>query len=92
MRGAETHRSTGAVARNRRWSGHVTLAWIAIGAVFAAIGAASERLASVWPSVEARRRPAGWRTVALATIAGLAAAAVVASCLAGASGSVLPEK
>jgi leader peptidase (prepilin peptidase)/N-methyltransferase len=78
MRGAETHRVTGAVAQGRRWIGHVTLAWIAVGAVFAAIGAASERLASVWPPIEARRRPASWRTVALATIAGLAAAGVVA--------------
>jgi len=55
----------------------VTLAGIAVGAAFAVIGAASERLASVWPPIEARRRPASWRTVALATVAGLAAAAVV---------------
>jgi len=56
----------------------VTLAWIAIGAAFAVAGAASERLASVWPPQEARRRPASWRTVALATIAGVVAAAVAA--------------
>lgn len=56
----------------------MTFAWIAVGAAFAVIGAASERLASVWPPIEARRRPASWRTVALATVAGLAAAAVVA--------------
>jgi leader peptidase (prepilin peptidase)/N-methyltransferase len=56
----------------------VTLAWIAIGAAFAVAGAASERLASVWPPQEARRRPASWRTVALATVAGVAAAAVAA--------------
>ena len=56
----------------------MTLAWIAIGAAFAVIGAASERLASVWPPIEARGRPAGWRTIALATVAGLAAAAVAA--------------
>ena len=55
----------------------VTIAAIAIGAAFAALGAASERLASVWPPDEARRRPASWRTIALATVAGLAAAAVV---------------
>ena len=56
----------------------MTLAWIAIGAAFAVAGAASERLASVWPPQEARRRPASWRTVALATIAGVVAAAVAA--------------
>ncbi len=56
----------------------MTLAWIAIGAAFAVAGAASERLASVWPAMEARRRPASWRTVALATIAGVGAAAVAA--------------
>ena len=56
----------------------MTLAWIAVGAAFAVIGAASERLASVWPAIEARRRPASWRTIALATIAGLAAAGIVA--------------
>lgn len=56
----------------------MTLAWIAVGAVFAVIGAASERLASVWPPIEAHGRPAGWRTIALATVAGLAAAAVAA--------------
>lgn len=56
----------------------MTLAWIAIGAAFAALGAASERLASVWPPDEAVRRPAGWRTVALAMAAGLGAAGVTA--------------
>ena len=56
----------------------MTLAWIAVGAAFAVIGAASERLASVWPPIEARRRPAGWRTIALATIAGSASAAIAA--------------
>lgn len=56
----------------------MTLAWIAIGAAFAVAGAASERLASVWPPQEARRRPASWRTVALAAVAGVVAAAVAA--------------
>jgi leader peptidase (prepilin peptidase)/N-methyltransferase len=51
---------------------------IGIGLVFAVIGAASERLASVWPPDEARRRPWSWRTVALAVACGVAAAAVVA--------------
>lgn len=78
MRGADTHRASGAAAQHRRWIGQVTLAWIAVGAVFAVIGAASERLAAVWPPIEARRRPASWRTIVLATIAGLAAAGVVA--------------
>lgn len=76
MRGAETHRAPG--RRRREVDRPVTLAWIAVGAVFAVIGAASERLASVWPPIEARRRPASWRTIVLATIAGLAAAAVAA--------------
>lgn len=56
----------------------MTLAGIAIGAVFAVIGAASERLASVWPDIEARRRPASWRTIGLAAVAGTAAAGVAA--------------
>ena len=56
----------------------MTLAWIAVGAVFAVIGAASERLASVWPPIEAQRRPASWRTIVLATVAGGAAAAIFA--------------
>ncbi|HEX7197361.1 MAG TPA: A24 family peptidase [Candidatus Limnocylindria bacterium] len=51
---------------------------IAVGGVFAVGGALAERLASVWPADEARRRPIGWRTVALALVSGLAAAAVVA--------------
>jgi leader peptidase (prepilin peptidase)/N-methyltransferase len=55
----------------------VTAASIAVGIVFAVAGAASERLASVWPPDEARRRPTSWRTVALATVSGVAAAAIV---------------
>jgi len=56
----------------------LSLASIAAGIAFAAAGALAERLASVWPADEARRRPFGWRTVALALVSGLAAAAVVA--------------
>ena len=55
----------------------MTLAAIAIGAAFAAAGALSERLASVWPADEARHRELGWRTVALAGVSGVAAAAIV---------------
>ena len=50
---------------------------ILVGILYAVAGAASERLASHWPAEEARRRPTSWRTVALATVSGLAAAAVV---------------
>ena len=56
----------------------LTLAPILAAGVFAVAGALSERLASVWPAEEARRRPPGWRTVALAVVSGLAAAALVA--------------
>jgi leader peptidase (prepilin peptidase)/N-methyltransferase len=56
----------------------LSLASIAAGIAFALAGALAERLASVWPADEARRRPTGWRTVALALVSGLAATAVVA--------------
>jgi leader peptidase (prepilin peptidase) / N-methyltransferase len=56
----------------------VSPAVIVVGGLFALAGALSERLASVWPAEEARRRPAGWRTVALAVVSGMAAAALVA--------------
>ena len=56
----------------------LTLGSIAAGIGFAALGAFGERLASVWPADEARRRSVGWRTVALAVAAGLGAAAIVA--------------
>lgn len=56
----------------------MTAASIAIGVLFAVAGAASERLASVWPPDEARRRPTSWRTVALAVVSGVAATAIVA--------------
>jgi leader peptidase (prepilin peptidase)/N-methyltransferase len=51
---------------------------VGIGIVFAALGAAAERLASVWPPDEAQGRGPGVRTVGLAGAAGLAAAALVA--------------
>ena len=50
----------------------MTLFALAAGVAFAAIGAAGERLASVWPPDEASRRRPGPRTVALAVAAGLA--------------------
>ena len=46
---------------------------------FAVLGAAAERLASVWPAEEASRRGPGLRTVGLAVGAGLAAGALVAT-------------
>jgi len=49
---------------------------VVAGLAFAAIGAAGERLASVWPPDEASRRAAGPRTVALAVAAGLAGGGV----------------
>lgn len=51
---------------------------LAIGGLFAIGGALAERLASVWPPDEARRRPFGWRTVALAATSGLVAAGIAA--------------
>jgi leader peptidase (prepilin peptidase)/N-methyltransferase len=47
------------------------------GAAFALIGAAAERIASVWPPEEASRRPPGLRTALLALASGLAAWAIV---------------
>jgi leader peptidase (prepilin peptidase)/N-methyltransferase len=49
---------------------------LAVVLAFAAIGAGAERLASVWPSDEASRRPPGIRTVLLALAAGLAGGAL----------------
>lgn len=54
----------------------MTIAALAAGIAFAAIGAGAERLASVWPPEEASRRAAGVRTVLLALAAGVAAAAI----------------
>jgi leader peptidase (prepilin peptidase) / N-methyltransferase len=76
MRGAATHRIAPGGAQET--SIHVNLLSIVIGVAFAAAGAGAERLASVWPADEARRRPLGMRTLALAAISGLAAAAIAA--------------
>jgi leader peptidase (prepilin peptidase)/N-methyltransferase len=51
---------------------------LAIAAVFALIGAAAERLASVWPPDEASRRGPGWRTLLLAVAAAAAGGAIAA--------------
>jgi prepilin signal peptidase PulO-like enzyme (type II secretory pathway) len=79
IRGAATHH---APRRQRRGpSGRkerVNLVSIAVGVAFAGIGAGAERLASVWPVDEARRRRIGARTVLLALASGLAGGAVVA--------------
>lgn len=50
---------------------------LAAGAGFALIGAAAERIASVWPPDEASRRPPGWRTGLFAVAAGAAGWAIV---------------
>jgi leader peptidase (prepilin peptidase)/N-methyltransferase len=49
---------------------------VGTGVVFAALGAAAERLASVWPADEASRRRPGVRTVLLALVSGLAGGAL----------------
>lgn len=54
------------------------LASIIAGVAFAIGGALSERLASIWPPDEAQGRAPGWRTVALAAVSGVVAAAIVA--------------
>jgi len=54
----------------------VTPLVIVAAAVFAVIGAVAERVASFWPPDEARRRPPGARTAALALLAATAAGAV----------------
>ena len=51
---------------------------IGAGLVFAALGAAAERLASVWPPDEASRRSAGWRTAVMAVLSAAAGAGLVA--------------
>lgn len=50
---------------------------VLIGMLFAAVGAGSERLASIWPADEASRRPPGMRTALLAVVSGVVAGAVV---------------
>jgi leader peptidase (prepilin peptidase)/N-methyltransferase len=56
----------------------VTPLALAMAAVFALVGAAAERLASVWPPDEASRRAPGWRTLLLAAAAAAAAWAIAA--------------
>ena len=56
----------------------MTLVTLVVGGLFAIAGALAERLASVWPPDEAQRRSFGVRTVLLAVVSGLAAAAVAA--------------
>ena len=56
----------------------MTLVTLAVGAIFAIAGAAAERLASRWPPDEASHRPPGLRTVVLAALSGLSAAAITA--------------
>jgi leader peptidase (prepilin peptidase)/N-methyltransferase len=51
---------------------------IGVAGLFAVIGAASERLASVWPADEASRRRPGLRTLVIALGAGLSAAGIAA--------------
>ncbi len=50
----------------------------AVAVVFAATGAAAERVASVWPSDEPSRRPVGLRTVLVGLASAGAAAGIVA--------------
>ena len=56
----------------------LTLVMLAVGGIFAVVGAAAERLASRWPADEASHRPPGVRTVVLAALSGLSGAAIVA--------------
>jgi leader peptidase (prepilin peptidase)/N-methyltransferase len=51
---------------------------VAAAVVFAVLGAAAERIASVWPAEEASRRGPGWRTLLLAVGAAAAAWAIAA--------------
>jgi leader peptidase (prepilin peptidase) / N-methyltransferase len=56
----------------------LTVVTLAVGGIFAILGAAAERLASVWPPDEASRMPPGARTIVLAVLSGLAGATIVA--------------
>lgn len=56
----------------------MTPAVIAAAASFGLLGAAAERLASVWPPEEARRRPPGVRTALLGAASAVIAGAIVA--------------
>lgn len=54
----------------------MTLAALGVGLAFAVLGAAAERLASVWPPDEAMHRPPGTRTALLAIAAGVGGGAL----------------
>ena len=71
-------RRTASRIPNEEPTNRMTPISIAIGVAFAIAGAGAERLASVWPPDEARRRPIGPRTVLLAAGSGVAAAAIAA--------------
>ena len=52
--------------------------WPAVAAaVFGVLGIGAERLASVWPATEARRRPPSWRTLGVGLVSGGAAYGLV---------------
>lgn len=54
--------------------------WPALAAaVFGVIGIGAERLASVWPATEARRRGPSWRTLAMGLVSAAAGYAIVAA-------------
>ena len=55
----------------------MTIGPVVAGLAFAAIGAAAERLASVWPADDASRRAPGIRTLLLGVAAGAVAGAIV---------------
>jgi len=55
----------------------VTAIALAAGVGFAIIGAAAERIASVWPPDEASHRAPGWRTALFALASGASAWAIV---------------
>jgi leader peptidase (prepilin peptidase)/N-methyltransferase len=73
MRGAAAHRGAAPNEEPR-----LTPEAFAVGVLFAVAGALAERLASVWPADEAHRRSFGLRTILLAVVSGVAAAALVA--------------
>jgi leader peptidase (prepilin peptidase) / N-methyltransferase len=56
----------------------LTFVALAVGGIFAMLGAGAERLASVWPPDEASHRPPGLRTVLLAVASAVSAAAIAA--------------
>ncbi|MDQ6682623.1 MAG: A24 family peptidase [Chloroflexota bacterium] len=55
----------------------IAMVVILAGIGYALLGAAAERLASVWPADEASRRRPGWRTALLAFAAAIAAGGLV---------------